>query len=68
MFGEGGFPSGSVIKNPPDNAGDVVDENLIPGSERSLGRGNGNLPQYSWMENPMNRGAWWLADHGVAKS
>ena len=47
MFGEGGFPSGSVIKNPPDNAGDVIDENLIPGSERSLGGGNGNLPQYS---------------------
>ena len=32
------------------------------------GKGNGNLPQYSCLENPMDRGAWWAAPHRVAKS
>ena len=41
---------------------------LIPGSERSLGEGNGNPLQYSCLENPMNRGAWQATVHGVAKS
>ena len=47
VFGEGGFPSGSVIKNQPDNAGDAIDTSSIPGSGRLLGGGNGNLLQYS---------------------
>ena len=49
-----GFPSGSVVKNPPANAGDL---SLIPGSGRSPGEGNGNPLQYSCLENPMDRGA-----------
>ena len=44
------------------------DSGWIPGSERSPGEGNGNLLQYSSLENPMNRGAWWATVCGVAKS
>ena len=47
------------------NAGDA---GLIPGSGRSPGEGNGNSLQYSCLENPMDRGAWWATVHGVAKS
>ena len=54
-----------VIKNPPTNAEDT---GLIPGSGRSLGGGHGNPLQYSCLENPTNRGAWWVTVHGVAKS
>ena len=49
------FPDGSVVKNPPANAGDV---GLIPGSGRSPGVGNSNPPQYSCLGNPTDRGAW----------
>ena len=54
-----------MVKNPPSNAGD---SGLIPGSERLPGEGNGNPLQYSCLENPMDRGAWWSTDRGVAKS
>ena len=60
-----GFPGGSVVKNPPANAGDV---GLIPGLGRSPGKGNGNPLQYSCLENPMDRRAWWAAIYGVAQS
>ena len=53
-----------MVKNLPANAGDV---GLIPGSESSPGGGNGNPLQYSCLENPMDRGAWWATVHGVAK-
>ena len=56
---------GSEVKTSACNAGDP---GLIPGSERSPGEGNGNSLQYSCLENPMDRGAWWAAVHGVAKS
>ena len=46
------------------NEGDV---GLIPGSARSPGEGNGNPLQYSCLENPMDRGAWWATVHRVAK-
>ena len=46
-----------VVKKPPANAGDIRDAGLIPGSERSPGGGQGNLLQYSCLENPMDRGA-----------
>ena len=46
----------------------VGDPSLIPGSGRSAGDGNGNLLQYSCLENPVDRGAWWATVHGVAKS
>ena len=54
-------------KEPTANAGDLRDVGSIPGSERSPGEGNGNLLQYSYLENPMNRRAWWATVHGVAK-
>ena len=57
-----------VVKNLPANAGDARDLGLIPGLGKTLGGGNGNPLQYSCLENPMDRGAWWAAVHGVAKS
>ena len=54
-----------VVKN---NVGDVRDLSSIPGSGRSLGGGNGNPLQYSCLENPMDRGAWWATVHRVAES
>ena len=56
-----------MVKNPPANAGDAGDTGLIPGSGKSP-EGNGNPLQYSCLENPMDRGAWWATVHGVAKS
>ena len=41
---------------------------LVPGLERSLGEGNGNLLQHSCLGNPMDRGAWWATAHGVTES
>ena len=52
-----GFPGRSVIKNPPAS----VDVSLIPGLGRSPGGENGNPLQYSCLENPMDRVAWWAA-------
>ena len=57
-----------VVKNPPANAGDVRDLGLIPGSGRSPGGGHDNPLQYSGLENPMDRGSWWVTVHGVTKS
>ena len=48
--------------------GDTRDTGLIPGSGRSPGEGSGNPLQYSCLENPMDRGAWWAAIRGVTKS
>ena len=48
-----------VVKNPPANAGDVRDAGSILGSGRSPGGGHGHPLQYSCLENPMDRGAWW---------
>ena len=56
-----------VVKNPPANAGDVRNAGLIPGSGRSPGGGHGNPPQYSRLENPMDRGAWQAMVHRVTK-
>ena len=50
------------------NAGDAGDSGSISGSKRSPGGGNGNPLQYSCLENPMDRGAWRVTVHGVAKS
>ena len=55
------------VKKPPANAEDVRDMGLIPGLGRSSGGGHGNSLQYSCLENPMNRGAWWAIIHGVTK-
>jgi len=62
--GKNSFPSDSVVKNLPANAGDMVE--FSPG--RSLGEVNGNLLQYSCLKNPMDRGAWRLKVHEVTKS
>ena len=53
-----------VVKN---NVGDVRDLSPVPGSGRSPGGGNGNPLQYSCLENPMDRGAWWATVHGVVE-
>ena len=58
------FPDGSVVKNPPANTRDA---GLIPGLGRSPGEGDDNPLQYSCPGNPIDRGAWWVPAHGVAK-
>ena len=50
-----------VVKNLPANTGDVRDVGLIPGSGRSPGGRHSKLLQYSCLENPIDRGAWWAA-------
>ena len=60
-----GFPRGSDGEESACNAGDP---GLIPGSGRSSGGGNGNPLQYSCLENPVGKEAWWAAVHEVARS
>ena len=67
-FNGGASQAALVVKNSPANAGDIKDLGLIPWSGRSPGKGNGNPLQYSCPENPMDRGVWWAAIHGVTKS
>ena len=57
-----------VVKNLPANAGDIRDVGSIPGSGSSPGEGHGNLLQYSFLENPMDRGVWQTTVHRVAQS
>ena len=63
-----GFLDGAVVKNLPANAGDARDMGSIPGLRRSLGIGNGNPLQYSYLGNSMGRGIWWAAVHRVTRS
>ena len=58
------FPGGSVVKNLPAKAGDA---DLIPGSGRSPGEGNGNPLQCCCLGNSMDRGAWQATVHSVSK-
>ena len=60
-----GFPGGSDSNESTCNAGDL---GSIPGLGRPLGGGHGNALQYSCLENPMDRGAWWDTVHGVTKN
>ena len=53
-----------MVKNPPTNARDV---GLIPGPGKSPGEGKGNPLQYSCLENPLDRAAWWATVYGVTK-
>ena len=62
------FSGGSVVKNPPANEEDTEDAGSIPESGRSSGGGDGNLLQYSCLENPTDRGIRRAIIHGVAKS
>ena len=57
-----------MVKNPPVNAGDTRDADSTCVSGRSPGGGNVNPLQSSFLENPMDRAAWWATVHGVAKS
>ena len=59
------FPGGSDGKESDCNAGDP---DLLPGLGRCPGEGNGNPLQYSWLKNPMNRGALWATVRGIMKS
>ena len=62
-----GFTSGSVLKNSRE-VQETRDLGTIPASGRSPGEGNGNPLHYSSLENPTDRGAWWVTAHGIAKS
>ena len=53
-----GFPGGTMVKNPPANAGDMRDSGFIPGLGRSPGEVNENPLQYYCLGNSMDRGAW----------
>ena len=59
------FPGDTSGKEPISNAGDIRDAESTSGSERSPGGGNGNLLQYSCLDNPMNREAWRATVHRV---
>ena len=52
-----------MVKNPPANEGDIRDSGVMAGSGRSPGGGHDNPLQYSWLENPIDRGAWWVMVH-----
>ena len=60
-------PGGSMVKDPPTNAGDTADAGSIPGWGKSSGGGNGNPLQYSCLGNPTDRGAWRATVHGGHK-
>ena len=62
------FSGGSVVKNLPASAGASGNMGLVPGWRRSPGGGNDSSLQYSFLENPTDRGAWWAAAHGVTES
>ena len=62
------IPCGSGVKKLPANARDRGDMDSIPGSGRSPGEGNGNPLQNSCLENPMDRGAWWVRVLRVTQS
>ena len=64
-----GFPGGTRVRNSPANAGDIRDVDMIPGSGRFPGEGNGYPFQYSCLENPMDRRAWQATSvHRVPKN
>ena len=62
------LPGGTSGKELTCQCRRLRDTGSIPGSERSPGEGQGHPLQYSCLENPMDRGAWWTTAHGVAKS
>ena len=66
--GPGASQVALVVKNLSANAGEKGEVNLIPGWGRSPGGGHGSPLQYSCLENPMDRGAWWATVRRVTKS
>ena len=63
-----GLPRWLIVKKLPANAGDARDRGSVPRWGKSPGEGNGNPLQYSCLENPMDRGAWWATVHRVTES
>ena len=63
-----GLPQWLSIEESACNAGDAREMDSVPGPGRSTRGGHGNPLQYSCLENPTDRGAWWTAVHGVTKS
>ena len=63
-----GFPDGSVVRNLTANARDIGDAGSIPRLGRFPGEGNGNPFQYSYLGNPVDRGAWWATVQRVTKN
>ena len=57
-----------MVKNLPANAGDLKDMGSVPGSGKTPGGGHSNPIQYSWLEKPMDRGAWWATVYRVTKN
>ena len=57
-----------MLKNAPTNAGDTTDADTLLMSGRSRGGGNGSPLNYSCLENPMVRGAWWAKSAELQKS
>ena len=55
------------VKNPPASARDIREVGSVPGWGRPCGGGHGNPLQCSCLENPTDRGAWWITVHGVTK-
>ena len=68
ILAQGAYQVVIVVKKPPADAGDIRDTGSIPGSGRSPRVGNGNPLQYSYLENPMDRGARCATIHRVAES
>ena len=68
LFGYSHARVAPMIKNLPANAGDIRDAGSIPRLGRSPGGGHGNPLQYSHLENPIDRGAWWVTVHPVTES
>ena len=62
-----GILGGTVVKNLPANARAAGGVGSIPGLGRSPEEGNGNPLQYFYLENPMDREAWWAIVHGIAR-
>ena len=62
------FPGGTVVKNPPASVGNTRDTGSTPGSGKSPGVGYGNPLQYSYLENSMDKGAWWVTVCKVTKN
>ena len=63
-----GFPFGTVVKNPPANAGVAGVSDSILGLGRCPRGGNGNPLQYSCLENSMDSGVWWAIAYRIAKN
>ena len=62
------FPGGTRVKNSPASVGDTREVGLTPGSSISPGEGHGNLLQYSFLDNSMDRGSWQVTVYRDAKS